>query len=191
MRKLRVAPVLLVGLALLAPEGAWGEHVGSEERPGPAWGRGRLGVQVQPMTEALRAYFEAPRDRGVLVVKVEPESPAAAADVRVGDVVVAAGGQGVERPEDLIHVVAGAPADEKLVLEIVRDGKSRRIEVVPEGRPVPWRDPQAWEEFEGHMERSFDWGRRELRRRIEQLERRLRELERRLDADGPSGEERT
>ena len=49
-------------------------------------GQGRLGVHVQPMTPALRAYFDAPEDRGVLVARVEPGSPAGDAGVEAGDV---------------------------------------------------------------------------------------------------------
>ena len=72
--------------------------------------RGRIGVAVQAMTPELREFMKAPADRGVLVTRVEPERPAAKADLRVGDVIVAAAGDSMEKPFDLVRAVAGVPS---------------------------------------------------------------------------------
>src|SRR5262245_19487116 len=48
---------------------------------------GRLGVMVMELTPELRAYFGAPRDSGLLIAQVVPDSAAARAGVRVGDVI--------------------------------------------------------------------------------------------------------
>lgn len=151
----------------------------------------RLGMQLQPMTEELREYFHAPRERGVLVVRLEAKRPAEQAGVQVGDVVVAVGEEPVAAPRELIAAVARAPAGEPLVLEIVRAGKPRQIEVVPEGEPSAWLDPEAWSPFHERLRRGFEHGRDELERRLHQLERRLEELERRLESEFSPREERT
>ncbi|MDQ7780351.1 MAG: trypsin-like peptidase domain-containing protein, partial [Planctomycetota bacterium] len=52
--------------------------------------RGWLGISVQPIDDAMRTQLEIPKGDGVVVTYVLEESPAAAADVRVWDVVLAA-----------------------------------------------------------------------------------------------------
>jgi S1-C subfamily serine protease len=160
---------LLFGLATAAQAGAEGRGMP------PRFERGRIGVQVQPMTPELREHLKAPRDLGVLVVRVEDGSPAAEAGVRVGDVLTSAGGDGVDSPHDLVARVAGVPEGEKLPLELVRDGEKLALEVAPEGAP------SDLESFERFMPGGFHHGRQMLERRIEELERRLEALEKRLE----------
>lgn len=174
-----------VSVAAHPADGEPGVHV--VRWPPPA----RLGIALQPMTEELRRYFEAPPDRGVLVVRVDPEGPASEAGVRVADVIVAVGERPVEAPHDVMLAVAGAPSGEPLLLELVRERKPRTIEVVPRGDPVPWLDAERWDELREQMQRGLRRGRYELERRLRELERRLEELERRLEAPLSPGEERT
>ena len=152
--------------------------------------RGRIGVQVDAMTLELRRYFQAPEDRGLLVVRVEPDRPAARAGLRVGDVIVSAGGEPVCEPFDLVRMVAAAPAGEAIQLGVLRDAEERTLRVEPEGEPSLWAEPErlgTW--FEEKLHR----GSRELRERLEQLERRLEELERKLEerdeGTGQAGQE--
>lgn len=104
--------------------------------------RGRLGMEVQSMTDALREFFAVPPDRGVLVVRVLPQRAAAQAGVLVGDVLTSAGGEAIEEPHGLIAAVARVPAGGTLALEVVRKGKTETIEVSPEGEPVEFNAPE-------------------------------------------------
>jgi membrane-associated protease RseP (regulator of RpoE activity) len=165
--------VLLCWLAAAA-------HAGPEGRQRPGEGRGRIGLQVQPMTPELREHMKAPRDAGVLVVRVDEGSPAAEAGVEVGDVVTKAGGEPVDSPHDLIARVAQAPEGEKLPLEVVRNGKSQTLEVAPQGAPF------AGEGLERFLPGAFHHGFEALERRIEELERRIEDLERRLPEQKPT-----
>lgn len=142
-------------------------------------GRPRLGVQVQPMTPELRAWFEAPEGVGVLVAKVEPGSPAAEAGVEVGDVIVEAGGEPVESPRDLIWQALRAPEGEKFEIALLRKGERKELEVVPRGAPHPpiWERGDLWGPGQGGTLL------RDLREQLRKLERRLEELEQRLDDD--------
>ena len=135
--------------------------------------RGRIGVQVQPMTPELREYFKAPSDRGVLVTSVDTDRPAARGGVRVGDVVVSGDGRPIRKPYDLVKVVGGVPAEGALELRVVRDGKERTLSVEPEGGPTPWVDPERWDEW---LERGLRHGSERLRRRLEELEHRSDDL---------------
>jgi membrane-associated protease RseP (regulator of RpoE activity) len=131
---------------------------------------GRLGVQVQDMTPELREFLRAPRERGVLVVRVNPGSPAEEVGLRVGDVIVAAGGESVVETADLVRVVHRAEKAARLALEVVRQGKPVALEPVLAGEPwsMKWLEERA-PEF-----------RRQLEERLRDLEARLRALEEQL-----------
>src|SRR5262249_55289936 len=47
----------------------------------------KLGLSVIGLNPELRGFFSAPKDSGLLVARVEPGSPAAAAGIKVGDVI--------------------------------------------------------------------------------------------------------
>lgn len=152
-------------------------------------GGGRIGVQVQAMTPELREHFKAPPDRGLLVTRLEPERPAERAGLKVGDVIVEAGGEAQRRTWDLVRVVGRAPEGQKLALRVVRDGRTRTIDVVPQGPATPWPDAQGISEW---IERGMQMGSEELRHHLREIERRLEELEKRIDEQQhPEGSERT
>jgi membrane-associated protease RseP (regulator of RpoE activity) len=183
--RVRNAIALTLGLIASAAANA-GPSPGSDSRsaqpPGQAGERpwhgferylppsGRLGVQVQDMTPELREFLRAPRERGVLVVRVNPGSSAEQVGLRVGDVIVAAGGESVVETGDLVRVVHRAEKDAKLALEVVRQGKALALEPVLAGEPwsMNWLEERA-PEF-----------RRQLEERLRDLEARLRALEEQL-----------
>lgn len=138
----------------------------------------RLGLQVQRMTPALREHMKAPADSGVLVVRVEAESPAARVGIEVGDVILSVGPDPVREPRELVYFVARAPADTPLALGIVRDGERKRLEVKPEGPPAPQVPREEWEEW---IDEGMRIGRKELRDWLRELERRIDDLERELE----------
>jgi serine protease Do len=147
--------------------------------------RGRIGVQIQPMTPELREHFKAPSDRGLLVTLVEKERPAARAGLLVGDIIVEVAEEPMRRPMDLVQAVARAPSGESLELRVVRDGEKQTLSVEPEGEPARWADPEHWGD---KIREGMRWGGEEMRRRLEELERRLEKLERDLREEGSSSE---
>ncbi len=154
----------------------------------PHLARGRIGVQVQPMTPELREHMKAPTDRGILVTRAVPDRPGAAADLRVGDVIVEADNEPMEGPFDLVRAVAGVAEGDEIALKVVRNGKHHTLMVAPEGEPRAWMDPDRWGEW---MERGLQHGGHELRRRLHELEQRLEQLERRLDPEPADDEAQT
>jgi len=176
MTRTALASLVLLGALAVAA------HAGPEDRPlPPPEGRGRIGIQVQPMTPELREHMKAPKDAGVLVVRVEAGMPAAEAGVRVGDVLTSAGGEAIDAPHDLIARVAAVPEGEKLALEGVRDGRAVALEVAPAGAPM-----SGHEAFERWLPGGFHHGMEGLERRLDELERRLQQLEQRLPAQKPT-----
>jgi len=88
-----------------------------------------LGVQIQPVTEAVAASLGLDEAKGVLIADVLPDSPAMAAGVRSGDVILRAAGRQMEEYRDLTKLVAGIDAGTEVALEIVRGGKVRSLDV--------------------------------------------------------------
>jgi membrane-associated protease RseP (regulator of RpoE activity) len=100
-------------------------------------GRGRLGVGIQPLTPQLGEYFGA-KD-GVLVTTVEPDSPAAKAGLKAGDVITAVGDTAVTTPSELTRAIRRAEG-EQVSITYYRDKKSAKTTATLE-RPERPRRP--------------------------------------------------
>ncbi|GGG34879.1 hypothetical protein GCM10010964_23450 [Caldovatus sediminis] len=111
--------------------------------------RGWLGVSLQPLDAELARALGLQEPGGVLIAAVEPGSPAARADLRPGDVVVAAAGRPVERPRDLAGAVAAARPGTTLALTIARDGTRSERQVTlgepPDARAAARRERERRE----------------------------------------------
>jgi len=84
----------------------------------------RLGVEVQTLDQSLADSFKMKSPNGALVAKVVPDSAAANAGIKVGDVILKFNGDAIVDAGQLsAHVGATAPG-EKASLEIWRDGKA-------------------------------------------------------------------
>jgi serine protease Do len=89
--------------------------------------RGWLGVQIQPVTEDLAAGLGLEQATGVLVADLVPGSPAAAADLKTGDVILRAAGQPLNSAKDLSKLVAATKSGTSMTLRVVRDGQERDL----------------------------------------------------------------
>ena len=85
--------------------------------------RGWLGVQVQAVTPELASALGLDEPRGALVSDVIPDSPAAKAQLKQGDVILGFDGREVEEMRDLPRIVAETPADKAVELRVWRGGR--------------------------------------------------------------------
>jgi serine protease Do len=92
--------------------------------------RGWLGVLIQDVTRELAETFKMPQPVGALVAQVLPESPAAASDLQVGDVIVEFNGTPVTTSGSLPPLVGVSPVGEAAKVTVLRRGETRVIEVV-------------------------------------------------------------
>jgi len=93
--------------------------------------RPRLGASIQSLGDQLADYFGV--ESGALVTSVNEDSPAAAAGLMAGDVIVELAGETVEGPGDLLEVL-GDQDPGSVEMRIYRDGSSRSLTVELEER---------------------------------------------------------
>jgi serine protease Do len=91
--------------------------------------RGWLGVAIQPLTPDLTQGMGLSSDKGALVSSVQDNSPAAAAGLKSGDVVMRFGDRAIESPKDLSRAVAETASGATVPVKVWRDGSEKTIEV--------------------------------------------------------------
>jgi serine protease Do len=84
----------------------------------------RLGVEVQTLTQSLADSFKMKAPNGALVAKIVPDSAAAQAGVKVGDVILKFNGTPIVDAGQLSARVGIAAPGDKATLEIWRDGRT-------------------------------------------------------------------
>jgi serine protease Do len=97
---------------------------------GETWGTLQMNPLANPETPVLGIGMGMRRGtNGVPVQKVEPNSPAAAAGVRVGDIIHAVDGERVKEGADLQQILVKHELGDKVMLGILRSDKELEIEV--------------------------------------------------------------
>ncbi|WPD19086.1 S1C family serine protease [Thermaerobacter composti] len=102
--------------------------------------RAALGVHVVDVVQVAALARSEPdraiefatalaQGRGAVIWRVEPGSPAARAGLRRGQVVIACDGESVHDTVDLLRIVDGKAAGQRVVLEVAGDGATRRVTV--------------------------------------------------------------
>jgi S1-C subfamily serine protease len=89
--------------------------------------RGALGVEAQDVTPQIAGMLSLGDARGAVVTRVRARSPAEAAGIRAGDVIVSLNGRGVAGAQDL-HNIEGLTAPGAAVqVGLLREGKPLTI----------------------------------------------------------------
>jgi S1-C subfamily serine protease len=104
-----------------------------------------LGLQLVPLTVRVardnnrnpEALLQLPERDGALVQRVLPDSPAEAAGLRRGDLVVAIADQPVPNPSALLQQVERSEVGQPLPLRVVRGQKELSLSISPAALPVP------------------------------------------------------
>ena len=91
--------------------------------------RSRLGLTLEDLTDQMGDFLGVPGKKGALVTSVAEGSPAAAANLKAGDVIVRAGEEIVADPQDLIRAVESRAPGSKLDLKVIRDKKEITLTV--------------------------------------------------------------
>ncbi|WP_318262500.1 DegQ family serine endoprotease [Spiribacter roseus] len=130
--------------------------VADQLRDGGEVSRAWLGVVIQDVTRDLAESFGMDRPEGALIAQVLPDSPAAAAGIEPGDVVLEFDGNDVATSGALPPIVGQATVGSTVPVVVMRDGERQTLEVtlaeLPDdagqrGGGSPQTEPGAFEEL--------------------------------------------
>ncbi|MGA3065403.1 MAG: trypsin-like peptidase domain-containing protein [Tepidisphaeraceae bacterium] len=94
-----------------------------------------LGGQDVPLHRKLVRFHNLENDYGVLVSQIEPESPAAAAELREGDIVVRFDSEAVARVDDLHRLLTEQRAGKSADMEVLRGTEKLTVKITPREKP--------------------------------------------------------
>jgi serine protease Do len=93
---------------------------------------GHIGIGIADVTPENAKFFDQSIAAGGVVTQVEPDSPAAKAGLEIGDVITEIDGQKVTDAGELQVRVGQTQPGTKIMLKVLRDGKSMSIPVTLE-----------------------------------------------------------
>ena len=91
--------------------------------------RGRIGVQIGPVSKEVADSMGLPKAQGALVTGVEAGAPADKAGVEAGDIIVKFDGKPIEKSSDLPRIVGGIKPGTKSTVTVFRRGSTKDLAV--------------------------------------------------------------
>ena len=103
-----------------------------------------IGIEMVSLTPQVKQKFnqipnrrqDLTSDRGILVMAIEPNSPASAAKLQVGDVIQAVNDRSVTTAETLQQLLDENGIDRRMKLSVERQNESIEVTVKPQSLPV-------------------------------------------------------
>ena len=103
--------------------------------------RSYLGVMLQDIDRNLAESYNLSKPEGSLVTQVAPNSPAARAGFKAGDVILKYNGLPISRTSDLLNYLNRTSPNQNIQLQVLRDDKIRNISATlttaPDDTPAP------------------------------------------------------
>jgi C-terminal processing protease CtpA/Prc len=90
---------------------------------------GYIGVAIQSLNEQLGEYFEVDDGEGVLVTEVFEDSPADAAGLKAGDVIIAVDGESVAETGELQEIITDKEEGDEVTVAYIRKGEKGKVVV--------------------------------------------------------------
>lgn len=91
--------------------------------------RGRIGVQIAPVTKEVAESIGLGKPSGALVQNAEAGGPAEKAGVEPGDIILKVDGKPVEKSGDLPRMIGGTKPGSRISLQVFRRGSTKDIVV--------------------------------------------------------------
>jgi membrane-associated protease RseP (regulator of RpoE activity) len=146
VRQLQSNPANPDSKVLYQRDGSWiVEYLGQQHLG--AWSRESrtLGLTLAPADDALKIHLKLPKDQGLVVTGLNPNSSAHQAGIQLNDVLLKLGDTPLSKPEDIEKQVKSA-GEKPAALLLLRLGKQITIQVLPElhvsFRPAPAKAPE-------------------------------------------------
>jgi len=128
-----------------------------------------IGVYLEELNLELSEFFGVKEGRGLLVSRVEKDSPAEKAGLQVGDVIIKADGKPVDKISGLSELIQKKNKGDQLEIEFLRDKKKMtvKVEIDEEKRErgLFYQFSQGWNDYRDtlgdyyeNLEKSYkDW----------------------------------
>jgi membrane-associated protease RseP (regulator of RpoE activity) len=97
--------------------------------------KGWLGVAIQDITSQMEKAMDLKSRDGALVGDVERKSPAEAAGIKEGDIIIQFDGKNIGDTNDLQKAVAGTKPESKVSVVVMRKGEKKTLDVVVGKQP--------------------------------------------------------
>jgi Do/DeqQ family serine protease len=123
-----------VGIGFAVPSAMVRTVVAAVAAGGPVV-RPWIGATGRGVSAAIAGSIGMARPRGVIVGRVHPASPAAAAGIRIGDIIVAVNGHQVDDPQALRFRFATLPVGGTAKVSVIRGGREISVDVAL--KPAP------------------------------------------------------
>ncbi|MBM3859806.1 MAG: Do family serine endopeptidase [Verrucomicrobia bacterium] len=88
-----------------------------------------LGIAIAPLSENKELQELVKLQNGVIVQEIRPDTPAATSDLKPADIITAVDGAPVKTPRELQQQVLNKKIGQKVILDVVRDGKTVKVPV--------------------------------------------------------------
>lgn len=85
----------------------------------------QIGMSIQSIDEGIARYYDLKNTRGVIVTRVNPNSPADKADIRVGDIITEIEGYKINNEKVLFGVFQEFRVNQTINVTIIRDNKEQ------------------------------------------------------------------
>jgi S1-C subfamily serine protease len=130
------------------------------------WGfeqRKYIGVFIDELNEDLSKFFGVEEGKGLLIARIEKNSPAEKAGLKVGDVIIKADGNRVETTRELSELIQDKKKDDTITVEFLRDKKKQTVDVkVEEEEKSPnlfygdaGEQINFWREYQGTLQDQY------------------------------------
>lgn len=91
--------------------------------------RGYLGISTQPVRLPAALAGQLGQETGLLLVSVEPDSPAESGGLLLGDTIVSVAGEAVRQHDDLMAQLSGDRIGSEIAVAIIRGGQLAEVSV--------------------------------------------------------------
>lgn len=103
--------------------------------------RGRIGVQIGPVSDDVAKAIGLEEAKGAMVSNVEQGGPADKAGIRSGDVITSFDGKEISHMTDLPRIVGATKPDSQVDMQVWRKGKTVTLKVKVGEMPAPDAEP--------------------------------------------------
>lgn len=91
--------------------------------------RGYLGVQIQPVTQDIADSLSLKDTKGALVAETQPDTPAAEAGIKPGDVILSVNGEAMAGPKEVTKRISQIKPGDTVKVTLMRDGREQTLSV--------------------------------------------------------------